>query len=251
MGVDKQLMNGECDMKSTSLDNNGYRKISNRKNIIKIIMGIVLLILAGIEIIVTVLVLKKDWMTNLLDTLAVVAIISGAIILLFGIIDFVFVKKENEYLRNLPYRFDYVAESESYKMIGKKKKEKFEFAYYERFSLWKSYIEQEYDNRKNNEDFYRFLNRKLRGKRDEKELMLNLMIPFDITVLTVFFTVKPTMSEIEMIISLIGLSLFLVIFLTINIWKINDEIYFLEDFMILVFPELHIDVIQNATDERR
>ena len=41
------------------------------------------------------------------------------------------------------------------------------------------------------------------------------------------------------------------IFLTINIWKINDEIYFLEDFMLLVFPELHIDVIQNATDERR
>lgn len=238
-------------MKSILLDNNGYRKVSNKKNIIKIIMGFLLLILAGIEIIVTVLALKKEWMTNLLDTLTIVVIITGAIILLFGIIDFVFVNKENEYLRNLPYRFDYVAEAESYKMIGKKKKGKFEFAYYEKFSLWKSYIEQEYANRKNNVDFYRFLNRKLRGKKDEKELMLNLMIPFDITVLTVFFTVKPTMSEIEMIISLIGLSLFLVIFLTINIWKINDEIYFLEDFMLLVFPELHIDVIQNATDERR
>ena len=238
-------------MKSILLDNNGYRKVSNKKNIIKIIMGFLLLILAGIEIIVTVLALKKEWMTNLLDTLTVVVIITGAIILLFGIIDFVFVNKENEYLRNLPYRFDYVAEAESYKMIGKKKKGKFEFAYYEKFSLWKSYIEQEYANRKNNVDFYRFLNRKLRGKKDEKELMLNLMIPFDITVLTVFFTVKPTMSEIEMIISLIGLSLFLVIFLTINIWKINDEIYFLEDFMLLVFTELHIDVIQNATDERR
>ena len=195
-------------MKSILLDNNGYRKVSNKKNIIKIIMGFLLLILAGIEIIVTVLALKKEWMTNLLDTLTVVVIITGAIILLFGIIDFVFVNKENEYLRNLPYRFDYVAEAESYKMIGKKKKGKFEFAYYEKFSLWKSYIEQEYANRKNNVDFYRFLNRKLRGKKDEKELMLNLMIPFDITVLTVFFTVKPTMSEIEMIISLIGLSLF-------------------------------------------
>lgn len=208
IGVDKQLMNGEYDMKSILLDNNGYRKVSNKKNIIKIIMGFLLLILAGIEIIVTVLALKKEWMTNLLDTLTVVVIITGAIILLFGIIDFVFVNKENEYLRNLPYRFDYVAEAESYKMIGKKKKGKFEFAYYEKFSLWKSYIEQEYANRKNNVDFYRFLNRKLRGKKDEKELMLNLMIPFDITVLTVFFTVKPTMSEIEMIISLIGLSLF-------------------------------------------
>ncbi len=238
-------------MKSTLLDNNGYRKVSNKKNIIKIIMGFLLLILAGIEIIVTVLVLKKDWMTNLLDTLTVVVIITGAIILLFGIIDFVFVNKENEYLRNLPYRFDYVAESESYKMIGKKKKGKFEFAYYEKFSLWKSYIEQEYANRKNNVDFYRFLNRKLRGKKDEKELMLNLMIPFDITVLTVFFTVKPTMSEIEMIISLIGLSLFLVIFLTINIWRTNEDIYFLEDFMLLVFPELHIDVIQDNKKQNR
>lgn len=71
-------------------------------------------------------------------------------------------------------------------------------------------------------------------------MMLNLMIPFNITVLTVFFTVEPAMNEIEMIISLIGLSLFLVIFLTTNIWKINDEIYFLEDFMLLVFPKLHI-----------
>lgn len=238
-------------MKSKVSDNNEYRMVSNKKNIVKIIIGSVLLILAGIEIGVTVLVLKKDWMTNLLDALAVAAIISGAIILLFGIIDFVFVKRENEYLRKLPYRFDYVAELESYKMIGKKKKEKFSFAYYEKFSLWKSYIEQKYKNKKNNEDFYRFLNRKLRGKRDEKELMLNLMIPFDITVLTVFFTVKPTMSEIEMIISLIGLSLFLVIFLTMNIWKINDEIYFLEGFMLLVFPKLHIDVIQIATEERR
>lgn len=142
MVVDKQLMKGERDMKSTLLDNNGYRMVSNKKNIVKIIMGSLLLILAGIEIVVTVLVLKKDWMTNLLDVLAVAAIISGIIILLFGIIDFVFVNKENEYLRNLPYRFDYVAESESYKMIGKKKKKKFEFAYYERFSLWKSMQEK-------------------------------------------------------------------------------------------------------------
>ncbi len=233
-------------MKSMILDNNGYRKVSNRKNVIKIIAGILLLIFAGIEIVVTVFVFKQDWMTNRWDTLAVVAIITGAIVLLFGIIDLVFVNKENEYLRNLPYRFDYVAELESYKKIGKKKKKKFEFAYYEKFSLWKSYIEQEYDTRKNNVDFYRFLNRKIRGKRDEKELMLNLMIPYDITVLTVFFTVKPTMSEIEMIISLIGLSMFLVIFITINIWSINEEIYFLDDFILLVFPELHFDVIQDS-----
>lgn len=251
MRVNKRLTNGEYDMKSTLSDDNGYRKVSNRKNIIKIIMGISLLISAGIEVVITVLVLKKAWMTNLLDILAVVVIITGAIILLFGIIDFVFVNKENEYLRKLPYRFDYVAEWESYKMIGKKKKEKSKFAYYEKFSVWQSYIEQEYANRKNNVDFYRFLNRKLRGKKDEKELMLNLMIPFDITVLTVFFTVKPTMSEIEMIISLSGFGLLLVIFSTINICQINEEIYFLEDFMILVFPELHNGVIQDNKKQNR
>lgn len=66
--------------------------VSNKRNIVKIIIGSLLLILAVIEIIVTVLVLKKVWMTNLLDALAVAAIISGAIIILFGIIGFVFVK---------------------------------------------------------------------------------------------------------------------------------------------------------------
>lgn len=131
-------------MKSTVSDNHEYRMLSNRKNIFKIIVGSLLLVFAGIEIVVTALVLKKAWMTNLLDALAVAAIILGAIILLFGIIDFVFVKRENEYLRKLPYRFDYVVELESYKMIGKKKKGKFTFAYYEKFSLWKLYIEQEY-----------------------------------------------------------------------------------------------------------
>lgn len=238
-------MNGGQDMNSTLLDVNENRKVSNKKNVVKIIIGILLLVLAWGEIVVTVFVLNKDWMTNLLDTLSVLAIILGAIILLFGIMGCVFANKENEYLRNLPYRFDYVAELESYKKIGKKKKKEFKFAYYEKFSLWKSYIEKEYANRKNNVDFYRFLNRKLRGKRDEKELMLNLVIPIDITVLTVLFSVKSVMSEIEMIIYLIVLSLFLVIFLTMTVWRINEEIYFLEDFMLLVFPELGIKVLQD------
>lgn len=74
-------------MKSTVSDNNEYRMVSNKKNIVKIIVGSLFLILAGIEIVVTVLVLKKDWMTNLLDALSVAAIISGAIILLLGIIE--------------------------------------------------------------------------------------------------------------------------------------------------------------------
>lgn len=81
--------------------------------------------------------------------------------------------------------------------------------------------------------------------------MLNLMIPLDITVLTVFFTVKLTLSETEMIISLMGVSLFLVIFLLKNIWGINEDIYFLEDFMLLVFPELHIDVIRDNKKQNR
>ena len=75
--------------------------------------------------------------------------------------------------------------------------------------------------------------------------MLNLVIPIDITVLSVLFSVKSVMSEIEMIIYLIVLSLFLVIFLTMTVWRINEEIYFLEDFMLLVFPELGIKVLQD------
>lgn len=157
--------------------------------------------------------------------------------MVLGVIDFIF---ENKYPRSLPYGFDYVAELESYKMIGKKKKGK--LAYYDKFSTWKFYIEQEYDDRKNNENFYRFLNRKLREKKDEKELMLNLMIPADITLITVFFTVKSIMDEMEIVISVSGLSLFFVISLTMKIWRVNEEIYFIEDFIFIFFPELYIDM---------
>ena len=83
------------------------------------------------------------------------------------------------------------------------------------------------------------MNRKYRGKRSEKELMLNMMIPMDITLLTVFFTIKPVVNEMELVILLILMIGVLTVFLTINILNVNEEIYFIEDFMELVFPSLH------------
>lgn len=221
------------------LDNNEYRKALNKKNIIKIIVGFLLLILAVSEIVVTTVVLKNDWMANLWDLLTLAMIITGVTIILLGIMDY----KGNGYLRNLPYGFDYEVEWELYKKIGEKKKGK--FIYYEKFSSWKSYIEQAYADRKNNVDFYRFLNRKHRAKIKGKELLIKWLIPINGIVITEFFNSITIITEIELIIFSMVLVMFLVICLTMIILGINAERYFLEDFMLLVVPEFYNDVIQD------
>ena len=132
--------------------------------------------------------------------------------LIFGIGDLITVKKENEYVRNLPYGFDYLAEYDAYKNIGKKKSGHNSF---DKYSAWKDHIMNRYNDRKDNEDFYRFINRRYREKKNTKELMLNMMIPLEITVLTVYF--KFAVNETEADILLIGMSTFLIIFLTKNI----------------------------------
>ena len=48
---------------------NKLEEKSYRKNVIKIIIGCILLAIAGIEITVKVLVWKRNWMTNFLDAL--------------------------------------------------------------------------------------------------------------------------------------------------------------------------------------
>lgn len=232
---------------------NKLEEKSYRKNVIKIIIGCILLAIAGIEITVKVLVWKRNWMTNFLDALILLVIVVGVFVLIYGILGLIFVNEEKEYLRNLPYKFDYVTEFELHKNTGikrKGKKGKSEFTYFNKYSAWKSYIEQMYADRKNNEDFYRFLNRKLRGKKSRKELMLNMMIPLDVTILTVFFTVKTAINGIELVILLVVMILLLANFLTVNILEINKEIYFIEDFMELVFPELYMNSIQNNTNQK-
>lgn len=228
-----------------TLEEMRIREISNKKNVVKIILGVGLLLLAGIVICVTIFVMKSNWMTNFIHVISLLVIMAGFLLLIIGIFGLISVKKENEYLRNLPYKFDHAAEYESHKKIGRKKKKKTEFTYFEKYSSWKSYIEKQYDDRKDNEDFYRFMNRKYRGKKSEKELMLNIMIPLDITLITIFFTVKPVVNEMELVILVIGMTVFLTIFLTTNILRVNEEIYFIEDFMELVFPTLHKDAVHK------
>ena len=108
-------------MEST-LEENKYRQISNKKNVRKIVFGGILILFTGVEVVVTVCVLKRNWMTKTVDAVSFLIIIVGSLMLFFGILGSIAVKKENEYLCNLPYRFDYLDEYEAHRNIGRKKK---------------------------------------------------------------------------------------------------------------------------------
>lgn len=63
----------------SALEKIEYSGVSKKKNINKIVIGFLFLLLSGTEIFTTVLVCKNNWMTNLFDALILGAIIIGAV----------------------------------------------------------------------------------------------------------------------------------------------------------------------------
>lgn len=72
------------------------------------------------------------------------------------------VKKTNEYLKNLSYNFDYQLEFMRYKNIGRNGKARPNK--FSKYSEWKDYINKKFTVQKESENFYRFLNQRLRGR---------------------------------------------------------------------------------------
>lgn len=145
--------------------------------------------------------------------------------------------KTNKRLKDLPYAFDYELELSTYKNIGlKKAKNKIKIEKFDRYTKWKEYILLKYKILMNNEDFFRFLNRTLRNKKNEKEMMTGLVTPVEVGILTTFFTVNSGMDEMEIMFSLIVLSLMIVVVVLYRILGAKNEIDFIEDFLEIIFP---------------
>lgn len=215
------------------------RQISNKKNLIKIVVGITFIILALLEYVIKRWRYNKEWLSSWYDYIFLGAIIIGCLLLIWGKIAFDCVRKKNERLRHLPYFFDYDMELQIYKCIGRTKTKKHKATRsFNKYSEWKKYICDKYWEVKNHENFYRFLNQRLRSKRDEKEAIVVIMVPLDIAIVTVFLSINQSMNEAQLMTTLVILVIFLTVFLSMAIWGMIDEIHFLDDYMELVFPDL-------------
>lgn len=233
MGKNKSMEN------ETIKDWKSIRQISNRKNVIKIVVGIAFIILAFLEYVIKRWRYNKEWLSSWYDFIFLGAVIIGFILLIWGKIAFDRVRKENESLRHLPYFFDYDMEVQIYKYIGRTKTKTHKATNsFNKYSEWKKYICDKYWEVKNNEDFYRFLNQRLRSIRDEKEIIIAFMIPLDIAIVTVFLSINQSMNEAQLMTTLVMIVFFLAAFLLIEIWGMINEIHFLDDYMELVFPDL-------------
>lgn len=79
-----------------------------------------------------------------------------------------------------PYLFDYSCELHIYESVGKRKAE------YEKYSQWEKHIKEKYQNQLQSNDFYHFLRRKYRIKKNKYEMTKALLVPIEVAIIAVF-----------------------------------------------------------------
>lgn len=203
------------------------RQISNKINIIKIIVSSIIWVLCLLGVLC-----YKDYYPNIILVLTIIFLI----VLVFSVLDYWIVKNTNEVLKNLPYGFDYQNELYIYSIIGRNsKKPKNGVQKFSKYSDWKKYLEKEYSMHMKCDDFYRFLKRMLRNKKNYRDLLTIIVVPIEIAFLTIFYGANKTMSEIEITLSLFILTLFFVLFLSVNILNAREEVNFLKDYIEVLY----------------
>lgn len=212
-----------------------FRQMSNKFNGVKMIGSIIVLGI-GLFIKTKRFEVLEPQMEEFVDNIAMLLMIVSLIVLVFAIKDYWNVRNVNKALRKLPYGFDYEKELSIYKIIGQNKKRiKNSAQEFEKYSEWKEYLEIEYSEHKKCDDFYRFLRRRLRNKKNTKDLLMMVLVPTEIAMFSVYYGTNNTMDEVTMIISLIILVCFLVSILSVNYFNAMEEVAFLEDYIEVLF----------------
>ncbi len=140
------------------------------------------------------------------------------------------IKQQNKIILILggkPYLFDYNTEVRIYNKIGVALNDD-DLGSFEKYSQWKEYIQKKYSNLKNNDDFYRFLNKKLRIIKQAKEVTKNIILPLELVVPQIAYDASKSIVDV-------GICFVVITVLFINVlMKIDDSINFFEDYMELI-----------------
>jgi hypothetical protein len=213
------------------------RQISNRKNKICLRVGIGMCIISAIEMLLIKFYFKSKWTGRNVDLFFLLLGIIGILMILIAGVNIVSNIGINKYLKNSPYGIDYQKEISTYKIIGKnKKKIKNGALEFEKYSAWKEYIEKKFEAIIDNEDAYRFMVRRLRNKESYKELITSSVIPIEIGMLTVFYSIGIDISKIGTILPILVSAIFLLIIVMVNYLDCKEEINFILDFNEIIFP---------------
>lgn len=211
-------------------------KKSSGKSIVLIIISIIAILVCLVDIFCV-----KPEGTKLAwrSSLEVILIILFGGLLIWNIINLVRNKRISKLQKNMPYNFDYQKELSTYTIIGKdNKKTKNGAMKFSKYSEWKQYILANYAEQMKNDDFYRFLKRELRKKKDYVNLLITVVTPIEITILSASIAIFQEYSVICIAI----LSFYLITFLTIDFCRARDEVNFLEDYIEILLEKRNGDI---------
>lgn len=164
------------------------------------------------------------------DDISKAMVVIGIVLIALNIYLIINANKINKLSKNLEYNFCYKDELKDYHLFGKNTKEEKK---YNKYSEWKDGIQNKYYEQINCEDFYRFLNKILRNKTDTKDMFEIVVIPLEFTVMTIYMDIY---NECVDLISLIIVATVLLIILINNILNAREEVYFMQDFIEILFP---------------
>lgn len=214
------------------------RQISNKKNIILLLVGIVMASVCFIVTRINILDGKGKWLIGCIKAVVLVLGIVGLILIVINIIKVLGNIKINKDLNNLAYGFDYQKEFSTYRIVGRDKaKAKNEANKFHKYSEWRGDIENRFEKIINDEDAYHFMVRIYRDKESFKDLFMSVLIPLDVAIFTVLYSDGVNISETARVITIIIIIAILIVFATVNYFKCKEEIGFMTDFMEIVFPE--------------
>lgn len=216
--------------------NTNTRRVSNKKSIICLSIGIILILLSLFG--VTVIVLNGALKWNAIGTLLVSLGVVGGIITVFSIISLLGISSLNKMLESPDYGMDYPKELSTHKIVGMKKaKERDGAEKFNKYSEWKNHIEKEHSMLINNDDAYHFFVRRLRNRISYKEFMLAVAVPAELVVFSTYYNFDNGDLDVANIIAMIISMLFLIIVLARDYMVCEDEINFIKDCMEVLFDK--------------
>lgn len=179
---------------------------------------------------------KLGWVAGILkEYWEVVLIILFGVLLILGVTNLTRNRKISKLKEKCkPYNFDYQKKFSIYKMlVNGNKKIKNDEMKFSKYSEWRRDILNRFIEQMKCDDFYRFLRRELRRKKANSDLQIAILLPIEIVILSASVAGGNMQSIIVMVI----VAVFLVIFLTSSVLDARDEVNFLEDFMEILFEK--------------
>lgn len=158
----------------------------------------------------------------------------GGIIFVFSLLFFVLGRKNR--VESLPdYNFDYISEFKIFCNVGKRRNRK-NVINYKNYIEWKTHIDSTYNEGYRNENFYHYLVKLQRQKKHEDEMMRELLIPTELSIIPLSITGGN--HNDFFFLALVFALMIPVGFLSYKSSKIKTEIDFIRDFTKEVFPQV-------------